>query len=733
MAVLVAVLLSVQLREGLESSGRRVGIHLGQSINGLLILDVEPGRPADEAGLRAGDSIVSINERAIRTSRDYDEAAKAFRRGEPQAYSIDRTGGRFETRVISGVAFGWLAWSINAGAALLHLALAVLLWLQPKRDVRSRLAGLLCFAIAVELALPEVTVGMPVVAACLFWLLTGTQFSVELHLSSVIPEPRRWFRARRAPLVLYYSVGLSLGLYMAATELPGADTIPFLAWPWTDAGTVFLSVWFMSWVVGVVLLLGSAALRWPEANGRQQAFLVLFGVVPWAVLTTAVTWWDLNGLAYPTWIDIAQPLILALYPVAIFFAISRYRLFDIELVVRRSLVYTALSTALVLVFYAALGAGGALMSILLKGRGSQLWIVGGATLTLGLVFSPLRHWLERVIERRFFPERAAMRERLGDLVRELPGSGSLHSMSTSLASGVAEIFATKSAILLLAERNSDLLVCHAYHGATREAGTLMTSKLHPFVESLCRRQRGLPQSRWPPDSGLASWLRELGVELAQPLLHGEELTGVLLLGEKKGGGRFRAEEMELLNLLSTHVATVLENAHLYESATIDTLTGLLRREAVLTDLQRELDRAVRYRRPLVVAMADIDRFKQVNDRYGHLAGDMMLRRVAGVIARSLRSTDLVGRYGGEEFLLLLPETDVDGALRVIEKLRAAVEALEVETETGERLAVTISIGLASVADLPSEDGVTVERMVAAADRSLYEAKNSGRNRIAFVG
>jgi diguanylate cyclase (GGDEF)-like protein len=735
-AFIVCSMLLLQLQDGRESAARTVGVVFEERTSGLLVVEAIASAPAARAGLRAGDMITAINGHETLSERDYDEAASRFETGGPQVYTVTRRGESLDLQVVPGVDFDWLVWSINSAAAMFHLALGLLVLFQPSRGLLSRLAWVLFLAIALELALPTQTVGMPMVAfvaEILFWLLTGLQFSVELHLASVLPEPQGWFVGRRLPKLLYYGFGLGFGVLVAASWLLALEELPLFAWLGTDAGSLFFDAWFMIWVVGVVLLLANTALRWPSATGRHQALLVLFGVAPWALLTAAVTWWNQTGNGYPGWLAVAQPLVLALYPIAVFLAISRYRLFNIELVVRRSLVYTALSGALVLVFYAALGAGTALMSTLLEGRASQVWIIGGATLTLGLVFGPLRRGLERLIEGRFFPERAALRERLGTLVRELPERGNLLSMSTALVSNVAEIFAARSVTLLLAERDSEHLVAQASHNAPPGQEGLMTSKGDPLVELLQRRKRALPTEKWPEGGSVASWLLDLEIELVVPLLRGDELTGMLIVGRKEAGGGFRSEEVELLELLCTHVATVLENAHLFESATVDTLTGLLRREAVMQEMQRELERAIRYRRPLVVGMADIDRFKEINDRYGHLAGDLVLRAVAGVISKQLRSTDLVGRFGGEEFLLLLPESDLVGAVRVVEKLREAVEGLVVETDAGDRLSVTVSVGVASVADFPHLASVTSEAILSAADASLYRAKEGGRNRVAVAG
>jgi diguanylate cyclase (GGDEF)-like protein len=215
-----------------------------------------------------------------------------------------------------------------------------------------------------------------------------------------------------------------------------------------------------------------------------------------------------------------------------------------------------------------------------------------------------------------------------------------------------------------------------------------------------------------------------------PLLSQEKLIGLLIVGPKEERRGYPAEEVDLLNLLAHHAATVFENVRLFESATYESLTGLLRREGILEQLERELERARRYGRPLTVAMADLDHFKEVNDGHGHLAGDTLLRRTAQILTEGLRSTDWIGRYGGEEFLLLLPETDMAGAGAVAEKIRSRVQRTVVPVEGGALTSVTISIGLASLEDVLPRDGkVTARDLIAAADRSLYAAKNGGRNRV----
>lgn len=156
----------------------------------------------------------------------------------------------------------------------------------------------------------------------------------------------------------------------------------------------------------------------------------------------------------------------------------------------------------------------------------------------------------------------------------------------------------------------------------------------------------------------------------------------------------------------------------------DSLTHLYNRRYVDLQMEQEFRRAVRYRRPLAVALADLDWFKRVNDEFSHQVGDQVLMITARVLQEALRSVDIVSRYGGEEFLMVLPETTLEEARHVCEKTRAAIEEHPWH-EVRPGLRVTISFGIADVAEHE-----TALEMIATADRKLYEAKNSGRNRVA---
>jgi len=171
------------------------------------------------------------------------------------------------------------------------------------------------------------------------------------------------------------------------------------------------------------------------------------------------------------------------------------------------------------------------------------------------------------------------------------------------------------------------------------------------------------------------------------------------------------------------------NEQLSDLASRDGLTGLYNHRHFQDILRREVSEAARYGRPLSVILLDVDHFKKVNDVHGHPAGDEVLKRVAGFLNATIRSTDFVARYGGEEFAMVLTETRAKDALIVAERVRRGVEAMEIRVGTT-TIRVAVSVGVCTVED--SGTDLVPRRIIDAADKALYSAKNGGRNRTAVA-
>lgn len=172
---------------------------------------------------------------------------------------------------------------------------------------------------------------------------------------------------------------------------------------------------------------------------------------------------------------------------------------------------------------------------------------------------------------------------------------------------------------------------------------------------------------------------------------------------------------------------------LFEQTFRDGLTGLFNKKALSSILKDELERTNRYNRPVTVLMLDIDFFKRLNDTYGHLAGDVVLIGVSKMILENIRSIDKAVRWGGEEFIIVLPETKVDDAMLFAERLRSNIESstfkVENDKDNPHNLKCTVSIGVAG----SNEFGKSEEAIISAADSALYEAKQTGRNRVVRKG
>jgi len=166
------------------------------------------------------------------------------------------------------------------------------------------------------------------------------------------------------------------------------------------------------------------------------------------------------------------------------------------------------------------------------------------------------------------------------------------------------------------------------------------------------------------------------------------------------------------------------NLELARQAARDSLTGMFNRRSLLLELDRELARVRRGGTVLSIAMFDLDHFKELNDTHGHQAGDEVLRGIAACMQATVRQPDILGRYGGEEFVLLMPDTDAGMAMRVCERIRVAVQVGGVDWN-GQRMSITVSGGVAAFA----LHGTTADGLIAAADAALYAAKRAGRNRV----
>jgi diguanylate cyclase (GGDEF)-like protein len=288
--------------------------------------------------------------------------------------------------------------------------------------------------------------------------------------------------------------------------------------------------------------------------------------------------------------------------------------------------------------------------------------------------------------------------------------------------------------LMLLEERGERLVAKAAFGLPADGAVGLTLRVGEGISGLVA-QTGQPmlvpdvstEARFQEER---SFWQQRGAFLCVPLrIKGRGLIGVLN-AQKPDPPGFRLSDLDLFQAVANQVATALENAQLYERtkelSTHDDLTGLFNRRHFFDHLEKEVQRARRYQRVFSLLMLDLDDFKRYNDSHGHLKGDEALKEVARLLQSSIRRVDMVARFGGDEFVVLLPEIAKQKAAMVAEKIRTAVELYPfVCSSTQSDGKMTVTAGLATYPE-DSQDSV---ELVDLADRTLYVGKQQGGNRV----
>ena len=226
-------------------------------------------------------------------------------------------------------------------------------------------------------------------------------------------------------------------------------------------------------------------------------------------------------------------------------------------------------------------------------------------------------------------------------------------------------------------------------------------------------------------------LRQNGFAVVFPLVYSQEhgdkvLQGILCLGDRLGGQLFSDGDLKMLAMLGNMIAVCFYNEQLYRRSVVDDLTKVSSRGYFDAQLIREVQRIDRYGRgTLGLIMLDLDHFKRVNDKHGHPVGDQVLKQMAEIIRRSIRTTDDVARYGGEEFAITVIEVPKLRALEVTERIRAAIEAHEMQVRDDVTVRITASLGIATY----PHDAKSWSELLNRADQALYRSKENGRNMV----
>ncbi len=732
--LLVLSLLGWSIFDEVRFASERIGVYISTEDGSAGIDAVEPGLPAEQAGARSGDIILAIENEPVPDVAALSELFERYHRpGQPLAVTVLREDREVRLEIVPGTTPDLAHLLAQLVLVAAYLGLAALALRHQGRDLRARLLMIFVTLVAIEMALPAGNMlgETGVLLIALTWMgITGIQIAVELHLVSLIPERLRLLTRHRMIVPGFYLLGALISFGLMATLLfqwYGHDTI------YSDLLVNLQTGILLAWAIIVPAILAWQAWHANTPRGRNQAMLVLIGLLPWVIYIGVSSLWS-------GWLDITpgvatqiENFVLLFFPAAVFVAIFRFGLFDIEQIVRRGVVYGVVAALALIVLYMLLTAALPWFTQTL-GEEFGLWLVTGIAIVCGILFRPLRVAVERLVEHGLFPERRVLRKRLIEIAASLSQQSNMNDLLKRLAGQTRETLDLDWTAVVTIEQHGIEQRSAFSEGMDERRRQNLTRLLGPdspiFLHlSRSKRPIGIRRlKRHLADHGLA--LERIGAEVLVPLYFQHRMVGILCLSSKRSGELFVREELELLDLFSHQVAASFENLRLFQDATYEELTGLLRREAVMRQLQAECGRAMRNAHPLSVFMIDIDHFKPINDVHGHLFGDLILQRVAEVMHDSVRAVDSIGRYGGEEFLLIAPDTDSDGARRLASKLRQTVYDLEFTAPDGDsQVRVTISIGFTTSSALQSDPEKMARELLSQADSAVYTAKHSGRNRI----
>lgn len=403
-----------------------------------------------------------------------------------------------------------------------------------------------------------------------------------------------------------------------------------------------------------------------------------------------------------------------------YYSISRYRLFDIQIAVSRTL-----TAALLFVGAAAVHVG--LFKLLEPYTGSTSAILISLSFVAALFFmTPLKRKVAGMVSSAVLKDKYGYQEILRESSRAVTTILSIDELMQYIINVVRNSLKVESACLFI-KKEDGLYHLQRCYGVSENAlsscatGDEIVSWLMQTRQVFVREEQEMTRSA-EDFHRLYHKMGKIGAELVIPLFYKGELLGVLTLGGKGNEEIYMQSDIDLLEAFASQAAIALENIRLCEEATTDGLTGLYAHKYFKLRLQEEMERARRYKRALSLLLIDIDHFKSINDEYGHLAGDKVLKRLSKAWREKIRMGDIIARYGGEEFAVILPETPKPDALKAAENLRAYTEEAAVE---GIPVTISIGVGFYHWEDTDSDSDALIMR----ADRALYRAKRQGRNRV----
>ncbi len=711
---------SIVLPGLLNEADNSIGITIRQENpeDPVEIIRVFQNTPAENAGLRKGMKLLSALGQPIHTLDDVGRIWEQRKKGQLLSVEVQMEDEPpIQLHIKPGITPDFTPLLLNVLGGFFFLGLIHLLFPQ-RKEPQARVLLLMLVLLSTDFMLPYGYAGQ-----IESWLWRFNLFNLiavnllALHFFMLFPQPMPIVRQHEKSILLtLYGLLLPLGFTMAAqVEDPTRNASSF---PVYTLDTILA---LCSW-----LLLGYRTLQQQQDPERTLTRWVWFSFTPFALSKAIWYLQTYSGMNLGLPVDRLVQTATIIAPTGFYLATLRLDYLQAGKQVRGRDLTTYLQLIL-------------LMLTLLLAQQVHGWILAHeralATLSAvitallgGALSTPLSERLSNWVMRGMFTRSGHMLQAIDHFFRQQQETRD----ESQLMADVAQFIHQKMHIPWVA-----IQFCA---GLKEEDELIALSQPEPFgtrdfPRFLQGMDRFLSQQGESAQMGKQrdEWMKEFGVVHIFPFCSATHARGHLVIGQCTDQRRtLSAHELKDLQDICQRLALVLERIQLEKTAQVDELTGALRREAGMIQLQLVLEASMQKQQPMTVALLDLDHFKAVNDQHGHPVGDQVLRETAKLIRKQLRSSDLLCRYGGEEFLVILPATGEKGAAFALEKLLDKIRQHYIRFGKGEKtLNITLSAGCAVFQpDLwkPEEIQNLASRLIQAADQRLYEAKHKGRDR-----
>lgn len=432
------------------------------------------------------------------------------------------------------------------------------------------------------------------------------------------------------------------------------------------------------------------------------------------------------------------------------YAIMKHRLLDIELVVSQSVAYLIATTTVI---------GGYILIVAFTEqfvRGivgySGFTVASVSALVVAFIFHPLKSAVHNLIYNKLFAQRFSYQKFLLEASQTIVTILNLEELINYIVDTVRSHIGTARVSFLLRneeDAENSYYYIHTYRGVPPEIANnfKITNGLIDWFKKTRQvffRDEAEIEMAAKGFSKLFKKLQQIGAEALVPIFTKDKLVGILAMDRKDNGRIYSKTDIDILNILAAQVGVAIDNARLYGEASTDSLTGLFNRRYFDYRFREEVQRAQRYKRSVSLFMMDIDNFKSVNEQYGHLAGDFVLKHIAKIVRENMRKVDIACRYRGEEIAFILPETDKenklvqDGEVKTIEACKTAAERIRKQIQeytfsfADKKINVTVSIGMCYYSAAEGQQTET-QTILELADKALSQAKQEHGNCVKVLG